>query len=352
MISKNELDEFHHLYEHNLKDKATKMLRTKINVNDECFLDEHMKGNLLTYVLISDERSGLIYDWIDLLLDNGADINLVDENHYPPIYYALFHETSSVFDYLVAKGANIDFKVDEHTHFVESILLHNKDKLSWVAPFYTQIDWTHINDGIHEEMRLYSIYIELQKYVEQKEQAQQKINEQYKQFLNLYTHNLKLDAMKMIRDGLALNEFLVINQTSLERITLLNALIIHHYHEHVYDWIDLLLDNGANIDLGQDNKQSVIHKALEGNNKMMFNYLMNKRVKLNLTELISVSPYFVDWLKEQRRLDWFYPWYDKFDWTHMDKTISEEIKKGYDIFKFKEKLEQELIETDKKIIKI
>lgn len=179
MISKNELDEFHHLYEHNLKDKATKMLRTKINVNDECFLDEHMKGNLLTYVLISDERSGLIYDWIDLLLDNGA-----------------------------------------------------------------------------------------------------------------------------------------------------------------------------NIDLGQDNKQSVIHKALEGNNKMMFNYLMNKRVKLNLTELISVSPYFVDWLKEQRRLDWFYPWYDKFDWTHIDKTISEEIKKGYDIFKFKEKLEQELIETDKKIIKI
>ena len=73
-------------------------------------------------VRLHDTTSAKEYDWtrvMDLLVQNGAELNGLKEEAYSPLFWAAVFENEESFDYLVQHGADINGN------------LHGKTALEW-----------------------------------------------------------------------------------------------------------------------------------------------------------------------------------------------------------------------------
>lgn len=171
---------------------------------------------------------------------------------------------------------------------------------------------------------------------------------EYTKFLSFYHSNQKKAFIDMLDNGLYINDICVVNKKG-QTNTLLNLVAFDsNNYAHKYEWIDLLLEKGFKVNLLDEDNGSTLIYAFDYHEQEVFNYLIKKGALIDFKELISIY----DDVDDDLRLSWFYPWYDKINWLGIDRVIEQEVKEGWENLKLKDKLEKDLIEKEKKHIKV
>ena len=86
-----------------------------VNDVDDC-------GNTPLHVAVDDNK----FVWVKYLVEHGADINVMDESGYTPLYSAINNDNFNMVKYLVDQGANINIKCDDEPLLIKSFNFQNR----------------------------------------------------------------------------------------------------------------------------------------------------------------------------------------------------------------------------------
>lgn len=101
--------------------------------------------SLIQYIIdeIEDENEDIYIKMIEILIENGADVNYFDEEYNAPVFQTIYLNKPKVLKLLLEKGANINLIGEEHdTPLTRSALEQNIVLMKLLLP-YADID--HIN---------------------------------------------------------------------------------------------------------------------------------------------------------------------------------------------------------------
>jgi len=82
------------------------LVRNGLNVNQKCHYNVSSKNTFSTFLVYACENENL--DLVKLLVEHGANVNLVDENGYSPLISACAYNNSNIAKYLIEHGADIN----------------------------------------------------------------------------------------------------------------------------------------------------------------------------------------------------------------------------------------------------
>nr|MCR4623632.1 ankyrin repeat domain-containing protein [Alphaproteobacteria bacterium] len=120
------------------------LLKNKQNINVK---DENGDTPLLT-VMKNKKIQGAKREIIGRLLEQGADVSVVDKNGYPPLFCATDVQTAEL---LIKYGADVNYGSEESgfnwlTYLVLSNAISNEGKIPMVKLIYEKIDKKKINE--------------------------------------------------------------------------------------------------------------------------------------------------------------------------------------------------------------
>lgn len=68
------------------------------------------------------------YESINYLLSVGVDLNEGDENHLTPLFYAALHNNEPMYDFLVQKGARLNFPDKLRENYLLNVVESSKNQ--------------------------------------------------------------------------------------------------------------------------------------------------------------------------------------------------------------------------------
>ncbi|EAX83830.1 ankyrin repeat protein, putative [Trichomonas vaginalis G3] len=71
-----------------------------------------------------------------ILINNGADINAVDNQGFPILYYALYAKMEYVASVLIEKGANVNYNFQDGTSLLELAKRDNSYEIVMLLKLY------------------------------------------------------------------------------------------------------------------------------------------------------------------------------------------------------------------------
>lgn len=136
MINYEQYSKFYRYFEQDLKNEAIDMLQQEIDINDECDIGDNIKSTLLVAISLAGYSR---LEWISLLIEQGANVNLIDCGGFPAIDYVINdykEEYQKCFKLLMNHGADVHNVINKIIQY---------EKIDWLFEFYPQIDWKKVN---------------------------------------------------------------------------------------------------------------------------------------------------------------------------------------------------------------
>lgn len=174
----------------------------------------------------------------------------------------------------------------------------------------------------------------------------------FNRFAFLYELDLKGSVIEMFKNDLKPNEIYVASEDNTKVSLLTYIAFLSDKYPHAHDWIDLLLAHGGEINLLDEKKFPCVYYLIGKSSAKQetFHYLVQKGANIDL--YLYNNYHLIEWAKNKDKLHWFYPYYEKINWTCINSVIEEEVKEGFENLKLKNRLEQEIKEQNKGMIKI
>lgn len=97
--------------------------------------------SLIQYIIdeIEDEDEDIYVKMIEILIDNGADVNYFDGEYNAPVFQTIYLNKPKVLKLILEKGANINLIGEEHdTPLTRSALAQNIVLLKLLLPYADQ----------------------------------------------------------------------------------------------------------------------------------------------------------------------------------------------------------------------
>jgi ankyrin repeat protein len=189
-------------------------------------------------------------DKIKLLVDNGALVNVENNNKQTPLFTASYSGDLNTIEYLIIKGGNYN------------------DSISY--------------SSLHEQGSIGRIQYLID--LETNSQVKEKLKENI--LRGAVTGN-NIDLVKhFIESGMD------VNKKYYGGVGLLHdALTVVSYKGSVLELVKYLVSKGANIDVQDDKGLTVMHLAVFRNDDQTFEFLLNSGGKINVTDSCDATPY-------------------------------------------------------------
>lgn len=138
MINYEQFLKFYDYFAENLKDEAIEMLDNEIDINDECEIGGNIKSTLLVALSVGGPWRT---DWLSLLIEKGANVNLVDAGGLSALNYTI-NDYEDHKQYQPGFKLLMNYGADVH-NLINKIVQY--DKIDWLFEFYPQINWEKTN---------------------------------------------------------------------------------------------------------------------------------------------------------------------------------------------------------------
>lgn len=260
---------------------------------------------------------------IQLLLGNGADINLINNSGKSPIYYACKHGNIELIKYLIEHGANFN-DISIINHLINAIDNNDIELLKYYIEHGANINE---EDSNGYSLLMYSCMnnkYDMVKYLIDNG-ADVFDTDNYK-YTTLH-HSCKasvnivqclLDRVQQIldsnEDNMSVSQYVNIRAIDNEDIdsdsdednSEKTTALILAVSENNIEVVKLLLNNGADVSIRNEDKQNALHMALTQKNKEIFNILFDYINPHRKAEIINMQNWSGDTLLHMAHSNGYY----------------------------------------------
>ncbi|WP_342189704.1 ankyrin repeat domain-containing protein [Spiroplasma endosymbiont of Dilophus febrilis] len=231
----------------NKKEVVEVLLKSK-NIKNKINNKSYLNIGCLHWISLNSKNINNL-EIAELLIDNGADVNLQDENDATPLYYAISTNNKEMVQLLINKGANIkNITKNGLTPLYYAIILDNKEMVQLLIE-------KGANVNMQDENGLTPLHFA--------------IEENNQEMVQLLINNNADVNIKITSDGATILHYAILNNKK--------------------EMVKLLIKKGANVNKGV-NGLIPLYYAISTNNKEMVQLLINKGANVNMQDENDFSP--------------------------------------------------------------